>query len=289
MKEVVVRSLKEGEERALFEFAEGLPERGSWGKKTRYLRAGYPGFLRFFKRLRSFRLKCLLVAEENRKISGFAVAVHSPRWTRELEKRYQCKIEKRAHILGIAFNDGRKAVLNKLVNRLSAYFSKEGIRSIEYPSFGNVCLTTATDVLTPENVEALMMFREAGFRISECYYSMRLNLESCLTRIEHLQDRTHFRVGERRLELIRKNQVLGKIVWDVVENGKTSIGVFVKKAHRGKGLGTVLMTKALHHLKNEGVKLVELGVDGNNLPALKLYRQFCFEVYATYFYVVKPC
>lgn len=289
MKEIVFRSLKEGEEGALFDFAEHLPERGYWGKKTRYLRTGRQGFLRFFKYVRGFQLKCLLVAKENGKIVGFAIAVHNPRWTRELAKRYQYKIEKRAHLLGIAFNEGRKDILNGLVKRLSAYFSKRGIKGIEYPTFGNVCLTTATDVLTPENVDALIMFREAGFRISDCYYSMKLNLESNLSKSEHKRERTHFHVGDRCLELVRKSQMLGKITWEPIQNGKTSIGVFVKQAYRGKGLGTALMAETLHHLRNEGVKAVELGVDGNNLPALKLYREFGFEVYVTHFYLIMPC
>jgi RimJ/RimL family protein N-acetyltransferase len=99
----------------------------------------------------------------------------------------------------------------------------------------------------------------------------------------------HFHVGNRRLELVGKNQVLAKITWDPIRDGKTSIGVFVKKAHRKKGLGTALMAEALLHLRNKGVKSVELGVDGNNLAALKLYRKFGFEVYETQFYLMMPC
>jgi hypothetical protein len=289
VEETVFRLLKEGEERALFEFAEGLPEKGSWGKKTRYLRTGYERFLRFFKYVRAFQPNYSLLAWENGKIVGFVTAIYSPRWNRELSKRYECKIEKRAHVLAIAFNEGRKDILNGLVKRLSLCFSKEGIKGIEYPAFGNVCLTTATDVLKPENVDALVVFREAGFRISDCYYSMRLKLESHTSKNGNRRKGLHFHVGNRRLELIGKNHVLAKIIWDPIRNGKTSIGVFVKQAYRRRGLGTALMTEALRHLRKRGVKSVELGVDGNNLPALKLYRKFCFEVYETQFYLMMPC
>ena len=288
MKGLAVHSLGGREERALFDFAEDLPQMGPWGKKTRYL-TDYKRFLRFLKYARAFQLKRLLVAHESGKIVGFAIAVHNPRWIGELAKRYGCKIEKRAHILGVAFNEGRKDILCRLVADLSAYFSKEGIKGIEYPAFGNVCVTTATDVLTPENVDALVMFREAGFRISDCYYSMKLNVESKLSKNEQQRKRIHFRVRGSRLELVRNSQILGKVTWDPIQNGKTSIGVFVKRAYRGKGIGTALMAETLHYLKNEGVKSVQLGTDGNNLPALKLYRKFGFEVSTTQFYVMMPC
>lgn len=133
------------------------------------------------------------------------------------------------------------------------------------------------------------MFREVGFRISECYYSMKLDLESYTRGSQNQKEGTHFRFGQRLVQIVRKNEVLGKITWEPVENGKTSMGIFVKQAHRGKGFGTALMAETLHHLKSNGVKSVELGVDGNNLPALKLYREFGFDVQSTHFYVMMPC
>lgn len=46
---------------------------------------------------------------------------------------------------------------------------------------------------------------------------------------------------------------------------------------------------ALHQIRTEGVKAIELGVDANNLPALKLYRRFGFDVCKTHFYILVPC
>jgi ribosomal protein S18 acetylase RimI-like enzyme len=257
METTVCHSIQDGEERALFDFAENLPERGSWGKKTRFLHIGYRGFLRFFRYFRAFQTKCSLISRENGKIVGFEVAVYNSRWISGLSKRYQCKIEKRAHILGIAFKEERKDILDDLVKTLATYFSTKGIKSMEYPSFGNVCLTTATDVLTPENVDALVMFREVGFRISDCYYSMRLNLETHPAKHEHQRKRMHFHAGLRSLEIVSQNQALGKITWEPIQHGRTSIGVSVKLAHRRKGLGTALLSEALHHLKDKGVKSVD--------------------------------
>jgi ribosomal protein S18 acetylase RimI-like enzyme len=284
-----VRSLREDEKVALFDFVNALPEMGLWGKKTRYLRTGYRGFMRFFKYLEAFQLRSSLVAEENGKIVGFAIAAYSPSWITELTKRYRCDIEKRAYILGIAFDEGKKDVLNKLTTRLASHFSRKGIKGLEYSSFGNVCLTTATDVLTPENVDSLIIFREASFKISECYYSMKLNVESFTPSNKHQKEGMSFRFGERSVEIVGKNEVLGKTTCAPVHVSKTSLGIYVKQAYRGNRVGTALMAETLSHLKNRGVKSVELGVDGNNLPALRLYRRFGFEVFATHFYIMMPC
>jgi len=286
IKHVTVRSLEEDERRRFFEFACSLPERDFWGRKGYFLRGDFERFQKFLDYIKPFEPKCFLVAEEDDKFIGFTVAIYNPEWICELKERYGYEVKKRAHILGIAFVQRRKDILCALVKELTDYFSKKGIDNVEYPTLGNVCLTTATDVLTQENVDALVMFREAGFRISECYYSMKLDLDSYKYRKECLIEEGSFRFKERTIEIIQKDKVLGKITWDSVENEKTNIEVNVTRAYRGKGFGTTLMAKALHRLKTEGIKVIELGVDGNNLPALKLYRKFGFEPYATHFYII---
>jgi GNAT superfamily N-acetyltransferase len=289
MEKIVVRPLRKNEKRRLYEFVKTLPERDLWGKKGRLLKEDLHSFQRFFTYIKPFHPKCFLVAEENNELAGFVVAVYNPQWIDELAARYGHDIEKRAHILGVAFTQRRNEILTALICRLSSFFSQKGVRSVEYPTLGNVCLTTATDVLTSENVDALMTFREAGFKISECYYSMKLDLDRYECDNKYLTNGNRFSFQKRSIEIVRENRVLGKVVWDAVKDGKTNIGICVKQIHRGKGLGTALIARALLRLKGSGVKTVELGVDGNNLPALKLYRKFGFEVYATHFYVILPC
>jgi len=289
MKGIIVHSLRDDEKRRFFEFTKSLPDRDFWGKKGRFLRGDFGRFQEFFEYIKPFQPRYFLVAEENNKLVGFVVAVFNPKWISDLKERYGHDVEKRAYILGIAVVQRRKDVLNALTDELTNYFSKKEIKSVEYPTLGNVCLTTATDILTPANVDALIMFSEAGFKISECYYSMKLDLNSYKHKKEPRIERESFRFKERNIEIVHENEVLGKVTWDSVESGKTNLGIEVTRAHRGKGLGTALMAKALHRLKTEGVKLVELGVDGNNLAALKLYRKFGFEVYKTHFYINKPC
>lgn len=289
MKNPTVRSLKEDEKRRFFEFARNLPDRDFWGKKGRLLRGDFERFEKFFDYIRPFQPRCFLVAEEDNKLVGFAVALYNPEWVAELNERYGRDVDKRAYILGIAVTQKRKDVLKALTDKLTQYFSKKGIETVEYPTLGNVCLTTATDVLTPENLDALVMFREAGFRISECYYSMKLTLDTYKLNKDYSIKEVKFRFKERTIEIFQEHEVLGKITWDPVESGKTSIDISVARTNRGKGFGTALMAEALHLLKTKGVRVVELGVDGNNLPALKLYRKFGFEVVATHFYIIAPC
>jgi len=267
-------------------FAASLPDRDFWGKKGRFLRGDFKRFQEFFDNIEPFQSKCFLVAEEESRFVGFAVGIHNPEWVNDLTERYGRGIEKRAHILGIAFTENRKGILKALTKELTKYFSGMGIRSVEYPTFGNVCLTTGTDVLTSENVDALIVFREAGFRISECYYSMTLDLDGYKNRKESALGVGRFRFGERAVEIADDKEIFGKIAWDPIENGKTSIDIYVARGCRGKGLGTVLVTKALERLRTAHVRAVELGVDGNNLFALKLYRKFGFEVQTTHFYII---
>jgi len=286
LKDLTLRPLRRSEYSRFFKFARSLPESDFWGRKGRYLRGDYERFKEFLDYIKPFYPKCFLVAERDDEFVGFTVAVYNPVWVRELSERYEHKVGKRSHILGVAVTKRKKDVLKALTSEMMNYLSQKGIREAEYPTLGNVCLTTGTDILTPENVAALTMFREAGFKISECYYSMKLDVDAFKPRKECSMKELTFRSEERSTDILDGNEVLGTITWDPIENGRTSIDVYVAPAHRGKGLGTALLKKALQRLETEGVKEIELGVDANNLPALKLYRKFGFTVFRTHFYIV---
>jgi GNAT superfamily N-acetyltransferase len=204
----------------------------------------------------------------------------------DLRQRYGYDVEKRAYVLGIAVVRRRVDILKALTSEMMDYFSKRGVGAAEYPTLGNVCLTTGTDVLTSENVDSLILFREAGFKISECYYSMNLDLDCYKPETRSPAREGTFRLEERKIEIIERDRILGRVTWNPVENGKTEMGIYVDPAYRGKGFGASLMAKALEKLKTDGVKIAELGVDGNNLPALKLYRKFGFTVFKTHFYIL---
>jgi len=289
MKDITVRSLRENEKGRFFEFATSLPDRDLWGKKSSRLKGDLQRFQEFLDYFKPFQSKCFLVAEEDNNLVGFIVAIYNRIWNSELRERHGYDVDKRAHILGIAFAKGRKDVLNPLIDKLIKYFSRKGIKDIEYPTLGNICLTTGTDVLIPENIDALLMFREAGFKISECYYSMKLDLDTYKQNKKSQIETGSFRFNERSIEIVKENEVLGNITWDPIKNGTTSISISLARRSRGRGFGTALMAEALHQMKIQGVKIIELGVDGNNLPALKLYRKFGFAVYRTHFYIIIHC
>lgn len=256
------------------------------GKKGRYLRGNLERFQGFLDYIKPFKPKRFLVAKENNRFVGFVVAAYNPIWIAELRERYGYDVEKRAYILGIAVIQRRIDVLKALTNEMMDYFSGKGVRVAEYPTLGNVCLTTGTDVLTSENVDPLILFRGAGFKISECYYSMKLDLDAYKPERRCPASEWMFRLEEGKIEILEGKRLLGRVTWDPIENAKTDIDIYVEPAYRGKGFGTALMAKALKELKSDGVKVIELGVDGNNLPALRLYRKFGFAVFKTHFYIL---
>jgi ribosomal protein S18 acetylase RimI-like enzyme len=221
--EITVRPLRKDERRRFFEFARNLPERDFWGKKGRLLRGDFKRFQKIFDYIEPFQPKCFLIAEEGNKLVGFVVAVYNPTWMNDLKERCEHDMEKRAYVLGVAVVQQRKDILNALIDELTDYFSKKGVESVEYPTLGNTCLTTATDVLTPENVDALIMFREAGFKISECYYSMKLNLDSYKDSREHPLVEGTFQLKKRSIRIVQENEVLGRVTWEPVKNEKTSL------------------------------------------------------------------
>jgi len=286
MKNVILLPLKEDNHKRFFQFTKTLAETDFWGKKGRYLRGDLERFQEFLDYIKPFKPKRFIVAKENKRFVGFVAAAYNPAWMAELKRRYGYDVEERAYILGIAVVRRRVDILKALTDEMIDYFSKKGVRVAEYPTLGNVCLTTGTDVLTSENVDSLMLFREAGFKISECYYSMNMNLDSYEPGTRSPSRGITFHHEEGKIEILKRDKILGKVTWNPIENGETDIGIYVEPAHRGKGFGAALMAKALEKLKADGAKVIELGVDGNNLPALKLYRKFGFKVHKTHFYIL---
>ncbi len=54
------------------------------------------------------------------------------------------------------------------------------------------------------------------------------------------------------------------------------IDLYVKPSFRGKGIGTLLLKKALEELKERGIEVVQLSVISKNRAAIKLYEKFRF-------------
>ncbi len=76
--------------------------------------------------------------------------------------------------------------------------------------------------------------------------------------------------------LLDKERVIGSAQFMPSKKGKGTyylMGISIKKEQRGKGLGTYFLTQCINHLKGEGIKIIELTVDPNNHPAVKVYKQ----------------
>ena len=73
----------------------------------------------------------------------------------------------------------------------------------------------------------------------------------------------------------------GRIVgfhWTKVEDGVGEVYVVgIDPEAQGGGLGTALTARGLRHLYEQGLTVVDLYVEGDNAPALKVYRNLGFQ------------
>jgi mycothiol synthase len=76
----------------------------------------------------------------------------------------------------------------------------------------------------------------------------------------------------------------GRIIgfhWTKVEDGIGEVYVVgIDPDAQGGGLGTALTARGLRHLHDQGLPIVDLYVEGDNTPALKVYRRLGFEQHA---------
>ncbi|RLV54906.1 mycothiol synthase [Aeromicrobium phragmitis] len=78
----------------------------------------------------------------------------------------------------------------------------------------------------------------------------------------------------------RDGEVVG-FHWTKVEDGIGEVYVVgVDPEAHGGGLGTALTARGLRHLWDEGLRIVDLYVEGDNLPALAVYRRLGFREHA---------
>lgn len=69
--------------------------------------------------------------------------------------------------------------------------------------------------------------------------------------------------------------------WTKVEDGRGEVYVVgVDPSEQGSGLGTALTARGLRHLHESGVRTVDLYVEGDNDPALAVYRRLGFAEHA---------
>ena len=76
-------------------------------------------------------------------------------------------------------------------------------------------------------------------------------------------------VGELSLKAISSRRAVQHVA---------TLGMSVKQAWRGKGVGRELMTAALEWAPTAGIKRIELYVYARNAPAIALYERFGFAI-----------
>ncbi|WP_456695795.1 mycothiol synthase [Aeromicrobium sp. P5_D10] len=75
----------------------------------------------------------------------------------------------------------------------------------------------------------------------------------------------------------RNGQVVG-FHWTKIEDGIGEVYVVgIDPDAQGGGLGTALTARGLRHMHDRGVSVVDLYVEGDNAPALKVYRNLGFQ------------
>jgi ribosomal protein S18 acetylase RimI-like enzyme len=76
-------------------------------------------------------------------------------------------------------------------------------------------------------------------------------------------------------EVIGWCEIMPKINPRLAHRGDLGMGVL--KAHRGKGIGKQLLSKAIAHAKKIGLEKIELNVYTSNIVAIELYKKFGFK------------
>lgn len=58
---------------------------------------------------------------------------------------------------------------------------------------------------------------------------------------------------------------------------RASLGITVRKAAWGRGIGSAIMERLIAHAREQGVEIIELEVRSDNTPAIRLYEKFGFQ------------
>lgn len=83
---------------------------------------------------------------------------------------------------------------------------------------------------------------------------------------------------ENFLVAMLNNEVVGYIMFDKLYSSGIIVSIAVSQKFRRKGIGSLLLTKALGKLKELGAREVLLQVEVTNSSAISFYKKFGFNV-----------
>ena len=187
-------------------------------------------------------------------------------------------------------------LLRSMIRRGETASPGFGAEKIGIPLISGLCLTCGVD---SANLDSVIFFRELGFKPVEVSYAMSLdlehyvppgNLEAMRSRLgeRQVEYRHQEREGRQIWEMLLDGEKVGKFEINGIRNEMTDVGIDIDKRHRGRGLGTLLFSEGLSRIREMGVKRAELAVDGDNLPAIRLYSRAGFKVDRTFLVMDKP-
>ena len=91
-----------------------------------------------------------------------------------------------------------------------------------------------------------------------------------------VQNRNVGAVGLRRQSAFGYSRLLGFVLFRTASDEAEILSVAVRRSHRGRGHGRLLMDEALRRLYRERIRTCFLEVDPDNAAAVSLYRSLGF-------------
>jgi ribosomal protein S18 acetylase RimI-like enzyme len=114
------------------------------------------------------------------------------------------------------------------------------------------------------------------------------SVEGCLRLMREIRGKLGFRPQATWL-IAQGNEFVGTIQGIAERIGIGAIqNVGVVDGHRGHGLGTALLVRALHGFRTTGLSLARLDVTSTNEEAIRLYRKLGFRFKKTLYKVADP-
>ena len=114
------------------------------------------------------------------------------------------------------------------------------------------------------------------------------SVDGCLRLMREIRGKLGFRPQATWL-IAQGNEYVGTIQGIAERIGIGAIqNVGVVDGHRGRGLGTALLVRALHGFRATGLSLARLDVTANNDAAIRLYRKLGFRFRKALYKVADP-
>jgi len=140
---------------------------------------------------------------------------------------------------------------------------------------------------SPEASDAVVMLRYLQQTAAETQFMIRTPAEAGRIELAAEEKMLSYLCDDERSMMIAAffgGEALGNVGVQCVNDRlkmrhRASMGVAVRKAYWGKGIGSLLIREALQEAKRMGYTQMELGVFADNERAIGLYQRMGFEIW----------